>query len=321
MAPIIKLVFITAFIFSFSIAKATTWDEPWHNEVVKKADYFVLAKVIGNDSQKWVRIIILKQFGGKHLRDTITITNFYLLSLCSYSSGEGPDFSFKNVDSCYFLIKTNAKNEYCIATPTAGYAILRYGKVHATYRHSYHQALVDPLIYENTMSAIFNNYHGLPYDKAYINNFVDKYLSLKPAGLGDSEIETFFNQHVALECVYHLRLPNYYSKIISFLLDSSANFHSQISAARALIAYNTAESKQMLLKKIRDKKTIDFVKVMCIWTLADFKPKELKADLAKIEVTASEKENGFGGDIMDPRVCTSLPTVKGAIKDLVAKLN
>ncbi|MDP9081546.1 MAG: hypothetical protein M3O71_29395 [Bacteroidota bacterium] len=310
--PFICLLFVCV----FSISKATTWDEPWQDQVVKQADYFVFAKVISFDKNKDVTISIIKQLGGKPLVGTIKITNFYLLHLCSSSAGEGPEFHFKNVDSCYFFIKLTARGEYCIATPTSGYAAERNGKVVATYRHSYHQALVDQKIYYNTMKAIFNKYHGLAYDKTYIITFINKYLALKPAGYNKDHIETFFNQHVALECIYHLGLTGYYERIIPFLKDTT-NFHNQASAARALTAYNSDQGKRALLNTINDKGTSDFVKVICIWTLKTYKPKELKSELIKIEQKASTEENGFGGDIMDPRVCTHFPNVKDALADLI----
>ena len=311
--------FLVAFLaVIFGQAKATTWDEPWQNEVIKQAGYFVLAKVLNYDADKGVTIRILNQFGGSKLEGELKITNFYLLHLCSSSGGEGPEFEFDGVDSCYFFIKKNAKNEYCISTPTSGFATVQNGQVNATYRHSYHQALVDQSLYEKTMTAIFNHYHNLPYDTKFINDFVKKYVSMKPAGFSKDEISTFFNQHVALECIYHLSLPGYYEDIIPFLHDK--NFHNQVSAARALIAYNDDKSRQSLMGMIRDTSVRGFVKVMCIWTLGSFKPRNLKPELEELQKTASEAENGFGGNIMDPRVCTNIPTVKEALTKLVAEL-
>ncbi|OCX51845.1 hypothetical protein BEL04_17700 [Mucilaginibacter sp. PPCGB 2223] len=318
----LKLALLTLLIFLSVCVKATTWDEPWQDQVVKKSEYFVLAKVLGFDANKNVTINILKQFGGQPLSGKISITNFYLLSLCSESAGEGPEFHFKGIDSCYFFIKKNSKNEYCIATPTTGFAAKIDGQVYATYRHSYHQALIEPDIYEKTMTAIFNNYHGLPYDKTYLNTFINKYLSIKPAAYSNSDEKqtaVFFNQHVALESIYHLGLTGYYGKILPFL-DDEKNFHSQVSAARALTAYNTAESKKVLLSKITKSSTGNFVKVICIWTLKTYHPTELKQQLINAELTASSKENGFGGNIMDPRVCTQFPTVKKALTELVASI-
>jgi hypothetical protein len=42
--------------------------------------------------------------------------------------------------------------------------------------------------------------------------------------------------------------------------------------------------------------------------------------LEALEKTASEKENGFGGNIMDPRVCTHIPTEKDALQELINEL-
>jgi len=129
----------------------------------------------------------------------------------------------------------------------------------------------------------------------------------------------FFAQHVSLECIYHLRLPNFYSKLLPFL-EANSNFHNQVSAARALISYNTTECKLELLKVISDTAKEHFVQVICIWTLSEFKPTELKQQLIKISETASTEENGFGENIMDPRVCTYFPDVKKAIEKLIKTL-
>jgi hypothetical protein len=35
---------------------------------------------------------------------------------------------------------------------------------------------------------------------------------------------------------------------------------------------------------------------------------------------ANEEEDDFGGNIMDPRICTDVPSVKEALGSLIAKL-
>lgn len=311
-----RLITILFLAISTISTNATTWDEPWQDKVIKEADYFVFAKVKSYNNEKGVTIEIIKSLGGPELKGNIIISDFYLLNLCSSSGNNGPEFYFKDIKKCYFFIKKNDKGNFCIATPSTGYDFVKDNNVFATYRHSFHQALVPIATYEKTMTAIFNNYHCQPYDKKIINDYVDESLSLKPSGFGDPEIKTFFAQHVALECVYHLRLTGFYNKIIPFLKDSS-NIHNQISAARALVSYNTNECKNELLKLISDSASNKFVQVICIWTLSEFKPTELKEQLIKLSKTASIEENGFGGNLMDPRICTYFPTVKEAMEKLI----
>ena len=314
-----KTILFLAFVLGTTTTWATTWDEPWQDKVIKDADYFVFAEVKSYDEQKGVVIEIIKSLGGQELNGKIKITDFYLLEICSSSGGNGPEFLFEGIKESYFFIKKNKNGRYCIATPTAGFAYVKDGNVYATYRHSYHQALVPIDVYEKTMTAIFNNYHNQPYDKKFITAYVDKFISLEPAGLEENEITTFFAQHVALECAYHLGLTDFYSKLLPFLADTS-NFHNQVSAARALISYNTAACKQELINVISDTTREDFVQVVCIWTLSEFKPTELKEQLIRVTETASTEENGFGGNIMDPRVCTRFPDVKNALEKLIKTL-
>ena len=314
-----NLLFLILFLLGTVKTFATTWNEPWADKVIKEANYFVLADILSyNDST--VKIKITKQLGGDKIPTEIEITCFYMLELTSISGGHGAEFMFsKNIKNSYFFIKKNSRDEYCIATPTAGWDYVRDGNVCATYRHSYHQALIPIDIYEMTMTAIFNHYHQLPYDKKKITNFIDKQLSKKPAGFEENEINTFFLQHVSLELIYHLRLEGYYKQIIPFFNDNS-NFHNRVSASRALTAYNDKNTKNLLLNKIATNKEDDFTTVICIWTLKEFKPTEMKPDLQKLIEKSSTKENGFGGNIMDPRVGTYFPNVKEALIDLINTL-
>ena len=298
---------------------ATTWDEPWANRVIKEASSFVLAKVLATDPDNGIKIKIIKTLGGNMLTDTLLISNFYLLDLCSTSGGHGAEFRTKTTDSCYFFLKRNAKGEYCIATPTTGFDYVFENHVMATFRHSYHQATVPVAIYEEAMTAVYNNYHGLPYNKEYIDKFVKEYLQKKPAGFGEEEINTFFLQHVALECVYHLKLNIQENLVLPFLHDQN-NFHNQVSAARALRSINTEASKTELVNAIADTTKRSFVRVMCVWSLADLNPRELKAQLQQLEQSASDESDDFGGNIMDPRVCTHIPSLRTALKDMVDKL-
>ena len=305
-------------LFSFTITRATTWDEPWAEAVIKQADYFVLAKVKSQD-RKSVTIEIIKCLAGETLNGEIKLTDFCMVTLCSYSGGEGAEFHVNGVDTSYFFITKNKKGEYCLPTPTTGFDYIDGGEVIATYRHSYHKCSVPIPIYEKTMTAIFNNYHHKAYDKQFITDYITKYLSIKPAGFNKDEINTFFAQHIALESVYHLRLSGFYDQIIPFLKDT-ANFHNELSAARALISYNTKECKQELMKVIADTTKTGFIRVECIWSLTAFDPKELKNELMKSAEHATTEESGFGGNIMDPRVCTTIPTVKDALQTLIKKL-
>lgn len=314
--------FILAIMFLLGTIKtfATTWDEPWTDKVIKNAEYFVLADIISYDEENGIKIKIVKQLGGKQLPSEIEITDFYLLEIVSSSSGHGAEFpSFEDIKQSYFFIKKNSKGKFCISTPTSGFDYIKDEKVYATYRHSYHQASVPIDIYEMTMTAIFNNYHHLEYDKKSIADYIEKSLSKKLAGFGENEINTFFLQHVALETIFHLRLNNYYNLILPFFNDSS-NFHNRVSASRALIGNKNKEVINLLLNKIATNKDDDFTTVNCIWTLKEFKSKEIKFEVQKLIENASTEDNGFGGNIMDPRVATSFPTVKSALEDLVSSL-
>ena len=298
---------------------ATTWDEPWHNEVVKTADSFIHARINSVNRRNGLDLTVIKTISGKQVSGRISITDFYLHNITSFSGNRDYFSVFQGATEAYFFIKQNQNGNYSIATPTTGFAIFHDGIVYATYRHSYHQASVSKDIYEKTMEAIFNNYHNQLYDIAYINEFIRNYIFQDPASPNSSDSNLFFMQHIALECIYHLRLPGYYSQILSFL-DPNTHFHAQVSAIRALIAYNTDECKNELLKIINAINRDNFVQVMSIWILTEFKPTELRHYLIELERNASTDNNGFGGNIMDPRVGTYIPSVRIAIQNLINSL-
>ena len=53
------LLFFLAVIPTFIFA--TTWDEPWQDEVIREADYFVLARIKSSNEES-VTIEIIKSF-------------------------------------------------------------------------------------------------------------------------------------------------------------------------------------------------------------------------------------------------------------------
>jgi len=305
--------------FSFS-AFPTTWNEPWHDEVVKNADSFVLARIESFDTSTGVSIEIIKTISGNEIIGKVQITGFYLLNLTSVSVGidEGL-FNFSGFNEVYFFIKQDVNGNYCIATPTTGFAKIENRYVYATYRHSYHQALVPVDIYETTMAAIFNNYHNQSYNILLINEYIKNAITQASINIDRITQDLFYSLHVALESIYHLRLSGYYAEILPFL-SQELNFHIRVSAIRVLIAYNTEECKNELLKIISSESSDDFIKVIAIWTLSEFKPNELKTRLIELESVASNRANGFGGNLMDPRIGTYMPTVKTALRNLIDTL-
>lgn len=309
---------LLAFFFLTASLHATTWDEPWMDDVIREADCLVLARVTAA-AEDSVAVTIVRTVAGKEIGPHIVLTRFHQLHLCSMSGGHGPEFGLEGVDSIYLFIRGNSDSGYGIATPTTGFAVVEEGRAIATYRHSYHQAYASIGLYEKTMSAIFNHYHDRPYDTASVRAYADSMLALPPVPLTEENVETFFAQHVALETIHHLRLPGYYERLVPFARDTG-NFHNAISGARALVAEDSEECRRVLLEMVADESVGDFVRVMALRSLLEFDPTDLREELIEIGTTASDEMNGFGGGIMDPRVCTGLPSVKKAIEKAVEKM-
>lgn len=314
-----KLLITIVLLISFVNAFALTWDEPWHDEVVKKSDAFILGKIIKVDVKEGIYVRVLKSIAGISVPMEFKITDFYLLKICSKSAGQYVEYPLEGVDSCYFFLEKD-NDTFSIATPTTGFAQIRDGKVVATYRHSYHQTSVPTKVYENSQEAVFNFYHAKKYNDFWINNFVKEELSKNPAGFEKDEIEQFFLQHVALELVYHLQLPGYFDMLQPFI-NHSDNRHNQISAARALKNYSSVATNNVLMNVIKSNSDDDFLKVICLWSLSGTNTAEMQEQLKQILKTASNEGGGFGGNIMDHRVCTRFPSVKESIEELVSQQN
>lgn len=311
----IFLGFISIFFFVKSIA-ALTWDEPWQKEIFQKSDYFVLGRVI-EASPGSVKIKVLRQFGEKKTESEIVLQGFHLLKICSQSDSDKVTFYFQMIDSVYlFLKKTDIG--YCLPTPTSGYAIVTNGKVLSTFRHSYHQAHLSVSNYELCMNYIWSSYKKLERNEKSITELIDNTLDKKPAGFSENEISLFFLQHASLEVLYHTNNTGNYQRVLKFL--NSNNSHLVISAVQCLGNYNTAESKKLLLEIIKDSKRDNFVKSLAVESLKKLQPKEYQNELKETLKSASDASVGFGGNIMDSRSCTSLPSVKESLEDLISTL-
>ncbi|WP_420552311.1 hypothetical protein [Tenacibaculum aiptasiae] len=310
MKKIKVLLFLIASITCQNTLKAETWDEPWQKEIIKKAEYFILGKVIELDSLG-VHVEITKNFGTKKLSNKILINGFSLLNLRS-ASGHGVHFDFEKGQNLYFLLTKREDGNYAIPTPTSGFALLdEEDNVYATYRHSYHQALIPKDIYELTYKAIWNYYRGINYNKEIILKFINEQVSKEPAGFDENEISTFFLQHASLETAYLLEIPIELDRLKKFA--KSDNFHSRTSSVQLMSLLDNKETKDFLLEYIQNDVNENFDIVIAIRSLKKIGGKEYKDKLLKIADELSDEGIGFGGNLMDPRIGTSFPSPRAAV--------
>lgn len=308
---------ITFLILFFNFAtplQAETWNEPWQKEIIQKADYFVLAKIITNDDNG-AEIEILKSFGDNKIASkTVLINSFSMLNMTS-SSGHGVHLYFKPGQTAYILLTKGKDGNYAIPTPTSGYAIVdEKNNVTATYRHSYHQASIPQEVYEKTYSEIWSYYKTGKYNQKAILEFINENIDKEAAGFDENEISLFFLQHAALETAYLLDISIDFQRIKKFLV--SDNFHSRVSALQLLSNTKDELNKIFLLEFIKSPEMGNFEKVIAIRSLSKISDTDYQSKLLALEDKVSDEETGFGGNIMDPRVGTHFPTPKGAIQEL-----
>ncbi|MBN1968778.1 MAG: hypothetical protein JW870_05380, partial [Candidatus Delongbacteria bacterium] len=279
-----KTLVVFAVLFISLSSNATTWDEPWQQEIIEKSEYFILGS-IKQVTDTTVTVQIEKSFASD-LKGDLVIDGFFMLHLCSSSGGHGPEFYFAEGEEGYLFLKKGENGNYLIPTPTSGFDRIINGKVHATYRHTYHQAAVDPATYEMTYNEIWNKYHSQSIIDIEVKKYINDNLSKKPAGFDENEIDLFFNQHVALETAFLLELEVDFETLKKFA--ESDNYHSQISALRAMGISNNKETKEYLLAYIQNSEKDNFTKVVAIWSLWNLNDSAYNKKLSALKNTLSD---------------------------------
>lgn len=303
---------------------ATTWDEPWHEAVVREADCFVKVRMVSRTAGDTVTVAVLQHFAGVPTADTIRLRGFSMLNMRSFSVDDELQYPFEEDVTVYMLLRRDSSRAFwALPTPTSGYAAITPAGVFATYRHSYNQAVVLPDVYERTMAAIFNHLHGTPYDTASIESLFDAQLAPPaqdpPDNIDDTlALRRFSMQHVALECFYYFGTERRFALLKPFVeVMGTGNFHVVVSGIRAVSAVRSTEAKRLLMKFVKGAGYDPFLRVMAVFGLKRQDAREFLPELKKMIGTASKARVSFGGNIMDPRVGTYLPTVKEAIAELI----
>jgi len=315
--------------FAFSTPVfATTWDEPWHKDVVAKADSFGLYQAVSSTSRHAV-FRKVQTFAGAATEESVEVDGFYGLTLMSTSSispGIDGDWdeTFRSGSRYYlFLKKAPTGKTWKIATPTTGFASIQTtGKVVATYRISLHQATVDPKIYELTQTCIFVRLHGSDKCSPEAYKYIDDQVSVAAPTMSGNvlpdQVDRFFTQHAALETAYLAGYPLPLEILSKFL--ANAYIHIQISGVRALSVSNLKDRNQLLMTFVMDRMKDPVARVIAVRMIREVNARDLKDQVITYLPNASSEETGLGMNIMDPRVGTVFPSsVKEALTQLVAE--
>lgn len=299
--------------FPATLKAFDTWNEPWQKEILEKADYFVLGKILESNETE-VKVHILQNFSDLDLEIDIIIDDFYLLNMVK-SSGAKPYFKLKKDSYYYFFLKKNSNGNYSLPTPTSGYAYMDEDfNVSATYRISFDQAVIPQEIYEFSYVNIWNYFKYKKFDKRQVNDFLDYYLTKEPAGFDKKGIEVFYHQHVALEMAYLLDLTPKFHLVEKFA--ESENFHSRISALQLMGNYNSKDAKNYLLNSLTDERFNDFEKVIAIWAIKKIGDQKIINQVRELKDELSDETKGFGVKNTDPRSGTYFPSPKEAASNI-----
>ncbi len=305
-------------------ALRTTWNEPTHEEVVRNADAFVLARVLSvEDGRRSAVFRVVRPIAGADVPPVFSVDGFCLLSLMSYSSNAEPrlPIAFRPGVEIYLFVRLSADGRsYEIATPTTGFALIDGGRVRACYRHSSGLALVGRDLYERTQAAIFRNLHGGAIDAALMAELVSANLHGPPKVVEDDPLSpaslVFFNQHAALETFYYLGSASDLPLLEPFL--ASKDEYVRISAVRALSRIDTPAAKKRMLALLTEPGEPS-IGVQAIAGLRRQKARELASALAEIVPKLDAREAGAEVDLMDPRIGTRSGSAKAAAQALLAE--
>ncbi len=106
--------------------RATTWDEPWHDEVIRGSDSFVKVKITA-DQGSVIKAEVVKFLAGERTAQQIELRGYWRLMLGSVSADTSELRSpFVAGQIYYVFIKKSEKgNSYRIPTPTSGWATMQ----------------------------------------------------------------------------------------------------------------------------------------------------------------------------------------------------
>ena len=312
----IKKYFLSVFLFFFffeGFGQIVTWDEPWQDDIIRESDYFLLGRVLDARPGS-VKIKMLKPFGKNVDQNEITLEGFHMLSVCNSNDSQKITFFFQMIDSVYLFLK-KTEIGYCLPTPTSGFAIVANGKVLSTFRHSFHQAQLRVVDYECCMKTIWEHCKEISSTENCSSKLIEKALKKLPSEFGRSDINTFYMQHAALEVIYYTKLSYNFQSILPFL--KCNNTHLVISAARCLSNINTDESRKALVELIGDERRDNFTKVIAAGCLKKIITPEWIPKISAIREKANENPIAFSNNPNDPRSCTTLPSLKDALGEIL----
>ncbi|MDH5327798.1 MAG: hypothetical protein OEZ68_15590 [Gammaproteobacteria bacterium] len=303
------------FLFFCTSVNATSWDEPWQEEVIARSQTLALYKVQKSGEQLQLRLI--KHLIGTKTQETIEISGYDT----GYSSisGDHAHAKFPHIQGRqYYMYLRQDKGQFFLSSPTAGSDFLRdNGEVAGTFRISMHQTSLKARTYERAQICLFKALHEGVCPDGEIKSLILEPLTHAPAPLGQSntpeQFRMFFRQHIALESAYILRYSLSMKVLEPFL--SAKAFHTQVSAVRALSVSKTQNRDLKLCDIIESGQGDGMARVMAVMMLATQKTDRATARLREYEPKAPEKETHLGIGIMDPRIGTFFPrSVRDAIK-------
>lgn len=287
---------------------AATWNEPWFEEYLGKTTHLLKVKVLNNSSHEFADVEVIATLAGKPVSGKIRISGFFSLNLCTDQGDPIPGIWLTQMDTCYLFVQQGKGKTFMLPTPTSGIVPLNMGWVNCAFRHSYHSFVIRQEFFESGAVAAWKIAHNQTVSTDEIRPEVEKWLSMDPVSpFGSTEID-FYHQQAALELVHLLGLKGYNEQIRKFAEDFQT-LH-QLAAFRAFRADPSEELSRYLFDEVRNPDRNKMVRLMALEALilSPYKPE--RSALERYYSEADDSYVGFGGDIRDPRICTTMSGLK-----------
>jgi hypothetical protein len=308
-------------VFFGNTLQAATWKEPWLYDVAPQATHLLKVKIVERKGAFYAEAEPLKVLFGneKKVPNLIRIEGFFALKLCIQHGDPQPGIWLDKIDTCYLLLQHQKGKTFALATPTTGVFPTRENVVAAHFRHSYHREELSVEEFEWLMGSYVKSRHGDSLDTASILDFCKKWLVKAPAIPEWSTYTLFSRQQAAMEMIYALKLPGFLEelKVFAFHL---ADVH-KMAAFRAMRGSSSAETTQFIFDEVRNPDLTRIVQYSALQTLIESSFKPERESVERFLAVADDRYVGFGGDIRDPRICTSFPGIKTMLESLLKTIN
>jgi|GEM_PF-3370704 len=318
-----------------SVAFATRWNEPFHEELVRRSDAFAKIRVLSAEEDKKsenssdfalpendpsdLNVEVLAVYAGDAPKK-LTVSHY------TFNQYYGDEHSGLGIGGEYYVFLEKDDRGWGIATPTAGFVEAKDDLIVGSYRISCAGGFYETQWYVETQTLLFQLLHGDQSNKAKLSALVTEQLK-QPSkvfgGIGDPKLAlTFFKQSASNEIL--AMMPELAPNVNLDPFLAAADFHAQISGIRALSARKGKLVVDRLIGFLTEPTSEAVPRVVAVRALQKhaISSAQRKRLITILATADTERVDLCGGSIMDPRIVPGYTSVslKMALSELLDSL-